>query len=331
MKKRHRLWLDQFLINCIQMNKSEYTIKNYRADLTKFIRWYEANSHTLLNKANGQVVSNYKNFLTLGQRKNFPNRQKTSKLTDLIKSLGRFWKPSSSPPLLEQSPLSVSSRRRHLSSLKNFFEYLKQIHEDKSRLFRNNPVKSKIHSIKLKDMDVRHTSILTKEEWKSLNEHIHRTRDRLIVHLLYWAGLRLSELAQLKVEDFDLNSKTLRFKRKGGDIHTFRPQRSVLIFALFEKYLSWRASDARFLFINKKGHPLTPKSIYNILIRLFKQSGCSLNLTPHSFRKACATNLYIRKKDLLFVRDYLNHKDAKVTQTYIDKKTLYAQSTNVFP
>ena len=46
------------------------------------------------------------------------------------------------------------------------------------------------------------------------------------------------------------------------------------------------------------------------------------DITPHSFRKACATELYMKSKDLLYVRDYLNHKDAKVTQTYIDKKTL---------
>jgi len=47
-------------------------------------------------------------------------------------------------------------------------------------------------------------------------------------------------------------------------------------------------------------------------------------LTPHSFRKAFATQLYLKTKDLLYVRDYLHHSDAKITQTYIDKGSLAA-------
>ena len=228
---------------------------------------------------------------------------------------------------LRQRPLAVTSRRRHLSTLKNFFEFLKQTHEDRSRLFKNNPVKSKIHAIKLKEVDVRHTSILKKEEWNALNEVVLRVRDRLMINLLYWGGLRLGELSNLEVKNFDIESKTLCFKRKGGDVHTLRPQKAESIFRLLGSYLSYREGNPIYLFINKKGKPLSQKTLYNIIIRLFRKAGCASNLTPHSFRKACATNLYIKRKDLLLVRDYLNHKDAQVTQTYIDKKTLYAQSS----
>ena len=63
MKKKHRLWIDQFLVNCSHLNKSELTIQNYRADLLKFIRWHEAKKRSLLNKIDGQTISEYKNFL----------------------------------------------------------------------------------------------------------------------------------------------------------------------------------------------------------------------------------------------------------------------------
>ena len=131
----------------------------------------------------------------------------------------------------------------------------------------------------------------------------------------------------MEIKNFDMESKTLCFKRKGGDVHTLRPQKAESIFRLFRAYLAYREENPIYLFINKKGRPLTQKTLYNIIIGLIKKAGCPENITPHSFRKACATNLYIRRKDLLFVRDYLNHKDAQVTQTYIDKKTLYAQSS----
>ena len=58
-------------------------------------------------------------------------------------------------------------------------------------------------------------------------------------------------------------------------------------------------------------------------MKILKDSGCNGSLGPHSFRKACATNLYLRHKDLLLVRDYLNHKDAKVL--LIKKKVIHRQ------
>ena len=63
-------------------------------------------------------------------------------------------------PLIRQRPLGVSSKKRHLSVIKNFFEFLQQYYEGKSNKFRFNPVKEKIHGIKLKDIDINHTAPL---------------------------------------------------------------------------------------------------------------------------------------------------------------------------
>ena len=81
--------------------------------------------------------------------------------------------------------------------------------------------------------------------------------------------------------------------------------------------------ESEFVFANRQGNKVSTKTMYNLIIRLLVQAGCRDGLTPHSFRKACATNLYIKHQDLLLVRDYLNHSDAKITQTYIDKATLH--------
>ena len=76
------------------------------------------------------------------------------------------------------------------------------------------------------------------------------------------------------------------------------------------------------LFSGKKSAKYDIKSIYNWILRICLKSNVDSEITPHSFRKACATYLYFQTKDLLYVRDYLNHNDAKVTQTYIDSKLL---------
>jgi integrase/recombinase XerD len=318
----HELFLENYLLNLKQLNKSEHTIRNYRADLMKFILWIEQEKGMALKRVNGEMISEYKEFLQSG-----------GQIYDARKTISRyalaFWfkqiftkvilkKRNNHSVLFFQNPMSVGSRRRHLSSIKNFFEFLKETHEDKSDLFLKNPVKSKIHAIKLKDVDVDSTKMIKKEDFDRAFEKSYRTRDRLMLYLLYYGGLRLSELCFLKKTDFDFENKSLTFHRKGGSIHTLYIQKSDVIFSHVSFYINQQKTESLYLFSNKNGKPFTSKTIYNQIIKILKRVDVKGDITPHSFRKACATNLYRKHKDLLLVRDYLNHSDAKVTQTYID-------------
>jgi integrase/recombinase XerC len=234
----------------------------------------------------------------------------------------RFKKRSIKSVLLFQEPMSVSSRRRHLSSIKNFFQYLKEINEDNSQKFSKNPVKTKIHAIQLKDIDVIPTKMLSREEFKLIEEKTFRSKERLMLYLLYYGGLRLSELCYLKISNFNIQDKIITFTRKGGSVHTLIIQKEELIFKNLDFYLTHHEFKSDYLFQNKSGKAYSLKTFYNQIMKIISRADVAVGISPHSFRKACATNLYIRTKDLLFVRDYLNHADAKITQTYIDKATL---------
>ena len=331
MKKDHIKWLDMYIENCRQLNKSEHTIKNYRADLLKFLTWYESHHRATISKAKGETIGYYKDFLSKGGRVYSSLSGKEKFLGHFKKTLLSLFKKkktsaSTSLPtrlLFEQKPLAVGSRRRHISAVKNFFEFLKQSHEDKGKLFSKNPVKSKIHAIKLKEMDVTPTKNLRREDWDKLEKMVIKPKERLIIHLLYWGGLRLSELSNLRVSDFDTKNKAIKFVRKGGYIHTLIVQKANDIFYNLDYHLLQREVQSEYVFTNKQGNKVSTKTMYNLIMRLLVQAGCRDGLTPHSFRKACATNLYIKHQDLLLVRDYLNHSDAKITQTYIDKATLH--------
>ena len=85
------------------------------------------------------------------------------------------------------------------------------------------------------------------------------------------------------------------------------------------------------LFTGRDKKRVSEKTMYNRITNILKKCHLPEDLTPHSFRRACATNLYIETKDLLFVRDYLNHHDAKVTQTYIDSSQLNKKEEVVHP
>ena len=299
-------FLNDYLHNCQQLNKSEHTLKNYRADLHKFLIWYQDTHRNRLYKIKGVSIGLYKDFLSSGGE---------------LKQKRTFWqkvlkKDIKRRVLYTQRPLAVASRKRHLSSVKNFFEYLKEYHEDRRRkLFQLNPVKPKIHGIKLKDVDMTPTPLLRREDWVRIQEKTWRTEERLLIFLLYYGGLRLSEVTKLRFEQFDCETKTLTFDRKGGSVHRLKIRRWPLIYKQIE-FLLQAKPQAVFLFSNSKEKALSTKSIYNLIIKMIKRAGVT-GVTPHSFRKACATNLYRQTRDLLKVRDYLNHKDAKVTQSYI--------------
>jgi site-specific recombinase XerD len=312
--KQHNLWLESFLSNCAKLNKSHHTIKNYRCDLEKYIYWFEATQRATLkalklNNADAQTIEQYKDYLD-----GVPFKTRKP-----LHSYIFFWKKRTYPEIIKQTPLSIGSKKRHLSAIKNFYEYLVQANQGRNKLFLDNPVKSKLHSIRLKDADINHTKLLTPGQWETLCKNLHHPKEKLIGHLLYYGGLRLEELTRLQISDFSQRNKSLSFIRKGGQLHSIKLQEFDMIFDLLLKSLTSANHACGYVFVNRFGNPISTRGMYQVIKKLLKRSGLqSYGLGPHSFRKACATNMYLLTKDILLVRNYLNHKDAKVTQTYID-------------
>lgn len=313
MHKKHSLWLNSYLDNCQNLNKSSYTLKNYRCDLEKFLYWYEASYLVTIDKNKKNCIEKYKAFLSEGGT----IKIKTSFINQIL-SLFIFKLIIRANIEMVSRPLSANSAKRHLSSIKNFFEYLRQTHEGHSKKFRFNPVKEKIHTIKVKEVDITNTTLLPKDNWRELIEGTYRTKERLILLLLYWGGLRLSELTQLRYSNFDFKTRLVTVNRKGGYVHTFRIQQEEEIFKNVKFMKENHSSDSDFIFVNYENKCLSSRSMYTLIKKLLSKVSDGANYAPHSFRKSCATNLYEKTKDLLLVRDYLNHHDAKVTQTYIE-------------
>lgn len=192
IKKENRQWLEQYLKNCLHQNKSELTIKNYRSDCQKFLVWYQLSLTKSLKKITGEDITSYRQFLLNGG-KLYYKKSPIKRTWEIF--LGLFNKKLVTKERLAyiQQPLKVASTKRHLSSVKNFMEYLKQTHED-HKLFIVNPVKTKLHQIRLKDKDVDHTKVLTKDDWKNVQENCWRQEEKLLTGLLYYGGFRLDEV-----------------------------------------------------------------------------------------------------------------------------------------
>lgn len=141
-------------------------------------------------------------------------------------------------------------------------------------------------------------------------------RDRAVCELLYAAGLRVSELCGLDVDDVDLEARLVTVTGK-GDKQRRVPIHDVCAAAV----AAWRDgarsslartdSDAAALFYNRRGRRLGPRDVRRLLAA---RAGGPLN--PHALRHTYATHLLEGGADLRVVQELLGHANLTTTQVY---------------
>jgi integrase/recombinase XerD len=145
-------------------------------------------------------------------------------------------------------------------------------------------------------------------------------RDRAILEVLYGAGLRISELVGLDVDDVDLEEGSVRVFGKG------RKERIVPLgrFAVeaVEGYLV-RArptlagpKSGPALFLNQRGGRLTRQGADRILHGAVRRTGIAKRVTPHMLRHSFATHLLEGGADVRVVQELLGHASLSTTQIY---------------
>ncbi|MBI4115685.1 MAG: site-specific tyrosine recombinase XerD [Candidatus Omnitrophica bacterium] len=145
-------------------------------------------------------------------------------------------------------------------------------------------------------------------------------RDQALLEILYATGMRVSEVANLKRENVNLESGFLKCRGK-GDKERIVPIGQVAIGAL-KSYFEKRAKtknvhvSSEFVFIGTQGRALTRQRIWQIIRRCAKQAKIQKKITPHTFRHSFATHLLERGADLRIVQELLGHADIATTQIY---------------
>lgn len=144
-------------------------------------------------------------------------------------------------------------------------------------------------------------------------------RDRAVLELLYGAGLRVSELCGLRPGDLDLRTRTVTVMGKGSRarrVPVGEPAADAVARYLADgrpQLVTGRTPDDA-LFLNARGHRLTPRDARRILARYPLPDGRVLH--PHALRHAFATHLLERGADLRVVQELLGHSDVGTTQIY---------------
>ena len=145
-------------------------------------------------------------------------------------------------------------------------------------------------------------------------------RDRAILELFYSTGIRLRELAGLRLDALDLSGKLVRVVGKGNKerlVPLGEPARVALVAYLARRgeLLSEQTTDQHHLFLTRSGRSLSPSGIQGRVTRhLAKATGRSLS--PHALRHAFATHMLDAGADLNAVKELLGHASLSTTQIY---------------
>lgn len=156
---------------------------------------------------------------------------------------------------------------------------------------------------------------LSRKEQNALLRAVERygsTRDKALVYVLLFCGIRVGELVTLQVEDLEIKQRMGKMTVRGkGDKYREVPLPSIVRRALKE-YVGERKSGP--LFLGQRG-PLTVRGVQQILKKYAYHARIE-HLTPHVLRHTCATNLLNKGVDLVKVAALLGHENLNTTARY---------------
>ncbi len=217
---------------------------------------------------------------------------------------------------LTEEGYSKRSTARKLSSLRSFFNYLVRAGELES-----NPAEG----VRAPKLDRPLPRFLEVEEVERLmaaasGPDLWGLRDRAILETLYGAGLRVSELVAVNVNDLDFSAGLVRAQGKGRKERLAPLGRAAM--QCLAKYITalhragLNGGGPRPCFINRRGERLDVRSIRRLLDKYLARAGLPHRVSPHTLRHSFATHLLDRGADIRVVQDLLGHASLASTQVY---------------
>lgn len=156
--------------------------------------------------------------------------------------------------------------------------------------------------------------VLSREEIKKIIESIKNLKHKLIISLAYGAGLRISEVVNLKVKDINLEELTIHLKDAKGkkDRITIFPEkiRSDIQELIAIKNLN------DYLFESERGGKLSERTAQKVFENALQKSDIKKDATFHSLRHSFATHLLENGTDVRYVQELLGHQNIRTTQIY---------------
>ncbi|OGL94711.1 hypothetical protein A2348_03210 [Candidatus Uhrbacteria bacterium RIFOXYB12_FULL_58_10] len=270
----------------VDRGRSRRTIENYDFYLRRFATWAK---HPKPSAITRELIHKYRLWL---------NRDVPGRDEDLIKK---------------------STQNYHLIALRSFLKFLSR------RDVKSLPAEQ----IELSKAPSRIVSFLEPDELDRIlavpmreSEGLVALRDKAILELLFATGLRVSELANLKIDQVNLRRDEFTVRGKGDKVRVVFL--SDMAKAAIKAYLDKRRDASPYMFVShdraKGGRdnagPLTPRSVQRLVERYARAAGITKRITPHTLRHTFATDLLMNGADIRSVQSMLGHASITTTQIY---------------
>ena len=219
------------------------------------------------------------------------------------------------------SPRSVN---RKITTLKTYFRFLLQ-----ENLIKQSPMQKIISPKTSKRLPVFVEQVKMEQLLNEIDFGVGflAQRDRLILELFYFTGIRLSELINLKNKDINYSDSTILVlgKRK-------KERLIPLTSDILSKIKKLNASNkSKYLFTTDKGKQISTKQVYRLVNKYLSMVTTLGKKSPHILRHTFATHMLNNGADINAIKELLGHANLSATQIYthntIEKlKTVYKQA-----
>ena len=217
---------------------------------------------------------------------------------------------------LQQEGRSAATISRGLASLKNFYAYLVS-----TGFMEESPVTASIHVDRgeKKLPQVLSGAQVDKLLAQPAPVDPKGIRDKAMLELLYATGIRVTELIDLDLEDFNPELKSIRVgDRKNNRAIPLYPAALRALTRYLGETRSVLVTDSgeKALFVNVNGSRMSRQGFWKILKHYQAKAGIEQEITPHTLRHSFAVHLIENGAELAAVKELMGHKDISSTQVY---------------
>lgn len=297
--------IDEFMIYCESKNLSKKTMMSYEQTLRLFSKYLEEESQTTdVTKVTEKVLREYINY---------------------IKDRGKYTVATDENTLKINAPhrrkdynkkVSITTLNNYIRNIKVFFNFLKEQNYIKKDIVKN--IKPFKNERKVKDF-------VTDEQFANLLRHIdttkfHEYRDYICIQILLDTGMRVGECLEIKVEDINLNYRSILLpaeNTKGKrDRYVYFSQ---IMHRELRRWLQYkdRYIESEYLFCTSKGSPVLIRTFEKKLKEYGKRIG--IDIHPHQLRNNFAKRFLMAGGSIHTLAQILGHSSVKVTESaYLD-------------
>ena len=210
----------------------------------------------------------------------------------------------------------AASIQAKLAALKSYAKF-KKLKADWARIFNLVPKVQKKFFTTIGEEELAHLKKAKFEKKEPIWE-----RNNLILDFLFYSGIRVSELVNIKHHDWE--NHHLIVLGKGNKVrYIFLPNWLAQLFTPYRQ---------DYLFTNQQGNKITREYVVKLLRKRTKLTGIKKKITPHTFRRSFATLLNSRGCKLTTIQKLLGHSHITTTASYIhnDYETLFADYSKLW-